>query len=66
MQHRGVVKVWSAAKTGHPSLPNNHKSSLARLSYLVRKLQKVPSHLDDFDKLIQGQPKGGFSGEGER
>ena len=39
-------------KAGHPPLPNNRKGSLARLSNLVKKLQKVPSHLDEYDKII--------------
>ena len=44
-------------KAGHPPLPNNQKGSLVRLSNLVKKLQKVPSHLDEYDKIIQDQAR---------
>ena len=47
-------------KAGHPPLPNNQKGSLVRLSNLVKKLQKVPSHLDEYDKIIQDQLKEGI------
>ena len=47
-------------KAGHPSLPNNQKGSLVRLSNLVKKLQKVTSHLDEYDKIIQDQLKEGI------
>ena len=47
-------------KAGHPPLPNNQQGSLVRLSNLVKKLQKVPSHLDEYDKIIQDQLKEGI------
>ena len=47
-------------KAGHPPLPNNQQGSLVRLSNLVKKLQKVTSHLDEYDKIIQDQLKEGI------
>ena len=38
----------------HPSL------TIARLSNLMKKLQKVPSHLDEYDEIIQNQLKQGI------
>ena len=44
--------LWNA---GHPSLPNNRDGSSQRLSSLVKKLQKVPGHFDEYERIIQDQ-----------
>ena len=44
----------------NPPPPDNQKGNLARLSNLIKKLQKVPSHLDEYDKIIQNQLKQGI------
>ena len=49
--------LWTA---GHPPLPNNRNGSLQRLSSLVKKLQRVPGHLDEYDRIIQDQLKEGI------
>ena len=43
----GWYETGLQRKDGHPPPPNNHKGNLARLSNLMKKLQKVPSHLDE-------------------
>ena len=47
-------------KAGHPPPPNNQKGNNAQLSNLIKKLQKVPSHLDEYDEIIQNQLKQGI------
>ena len=47
-------------KAGHLPLPNNQNGSLARPSKLVKKFQKVPRHLDEYNKIIQDQLKEGI------
>ena len=47
-------------KAGHPPLPNNQNGSLPRLSNLVKKWQKVPRHLEEYNKIIQDQLKEGI------
>ena len=49
--------LWKAR---HPPLPNNRNGSLQRLSSLVKKLQRVPGHLDKYDKIIQDQLEEGI------
>ena len=36
-------------KVGHPPLPNNRTGSLWQLANLVKKLEKEPNHLDEYD-----------------
>lgn len=42
------------------SPPNNRNGSLQRLSSLVKKLQRVPGHLDEYDKIVQDQLEQGI------
>ena len=44
--------IW---KVGHPSLPNNKSGSLARLSGLMRKLEREPDLLEKYNNIIQEQ-----------
>ena len=61
MRHpEGWYETGPLWKAGHAPLPNNQKGSLARLSNLVKKLQEVPSQLDEYDKIIQDQLKEGI------
>lgn len=50
-------------KAGHPPLPNNRNGSLCRLTNLVKKLEKVPSYLDEYDRIIQDQLEQGRKSE---
>ena len=47
-------------KAGHTSLPSNRNGSLRRLENLVKKLEKQPSHLDEYDRIIQDQLRQGI------
>ena len=47
-------------KAGHPPLPNVRNGSLCRLTNLVKKLEKVPSYLDEYDRIIQDQLEQGI------
>ena len=47
-------------KAGHPSLPNNRNGSLQRLASLVKKLEKEPNHLGEYDRIIQDQLEQGI------
>lgn len=42
-------------KAGHPPLPNNRNGSLCCLANLVKKLEKEPGHLDEYDRIVQDQ-----------
>ena len=42
-------------KHGHDLLPNNKQGSLRRLESLLKKLQKEPNLLDQYDEVIQDQ-----------
>jgi len=42
-------------KAGHPPLPNNRNGSLCRLANRVKKLEKEPGHLDEYDRIVQNQ-----------
>ena len=44
--------IW---KHGHDLLPNNKQGSLRRLESLLKKLQKEPNLLDQYDEVIQDQ-----------
>ena len=60
-----MVRDWSTAEScdfrpNPPPPPDNQKGNLKRLSNLIKKLQKVHSHLDDYDKIIQNQLKQGI------
>ena len=59
----GWYETGLLRKTGHLPLPNNQNASLARLFNLVKKFQKVPRHLDEYNKIIQDQLKEVFWGE---
>ena len=45
-------------KHGHDLLPNNKQGSLRRLESLLKKLQKEPNLLDQYDEVIQDQLHG--------
>ena len=49
----GRYKIGLLWKAGHPPLPNNHKGRLSRLSNVVKKFHKVPSHLDEYPKQTE-------------
>ena len=42
-------------KYGHDLLPNNKQGNLRRLESLLKKLQKEPNLLDQYDEVIQDQ-----------
>ena len=56
----GWYETGLLRKAGHLPIPNNQSGSLARLSNLVKKFQKVPRHLDECNKIIQDQLKEGI------
>ena len=47
-------------KVGHPPLPNNRNGSIRLLANLVKKLEKEPNHLDEYDRIIQDQLEQGI------
>ena len=54
----GWYKTGPLWKAGHPPLPNNHKGSLSQLSNVVKRFQKVPSHLDEYPDRTVNRLKG--------
>ena len=61
VQHpEGWYETGLLWKAGHTPLPNNRNGSLRRLENLVKKLEKQPSHLDEYDRIIQDQLEQGI------
>lgn len=40
-------------KAGHQPLPSNRSGSLCHLANLVKKLEREPGKLDEYDRIIQ-------------
>ena len=54
-------------KVGHPSLPSNYGNTLSRLRSQVRKLEKEPEVLREYDDIInKGSAGERHSGKGTR
>ena len=52
---KGWYETGLLWKHGHDLLPNNKQGSLRRLESLLKKLQKEPNLLDQYDEVIQDQ-----------